>query len=942
MNEIAVRPIPKNQRYVTTILQTFPELLKTRLTALTCAEGYPVGSALVGYIRAYLTVSTVKQLKTNILSLRDILRYAAAVVHTMPSLRVDKYQLSFSDVTNYMTLHKSAYGYAHLTSADITLASYLVTSSEDDAENWLAEFDASPSSNLVSITDSLYRDAGELGLTAKSYADLVVSLVLKAPSVTETIETAFNNFLASFKNTDIYNPSSDAMTPLETYDSNSFAKSSHLMTRVRSRAKQKNASAEQSDFLSQTETTSIIDDFGDSVLMTSVMAIADLRLVDHVATLLFDESAWPSFITNRPKPDPASNLERAKGLSRLAGLLHSLLNYPHVLRSRMLMASYDSMSGFIGILPSLPSDLTQNFDKYVIPFDVLGCGQDASALLSSLTYKNSRNGASSELLGFPIELLSSVSVLSRLGSLPASIPPISALAMTNLTSITRNVTYDEIIAAVPIQRVGYVSDITAYLATSNVFQSNIRSSIAIVSSGYSDVYQKEVDEFLSGATFAPWVNLNVQPQETFGIDASASPQVNKGTLKGVDNVPFATAYLQRLRQTAEVGYFFTVRNYVSPRKRPFPQFPKYAIITDHIDRWQELIPTSWKALYPATVFNGEEIIDVDSIQTGSFELDLLLEKLSGSHIAIIKRYLENSATLKNWATVLSSSCLLFDQQGEEQVLVEGWGMPYGVAYSKLRMSNLDQPLLRIANTRFSVMFLRNIPIPTDRIMPLNNVPYPRYGMMVTGGSAVDVSAPTPSFDAYTPEVPYAYESLFYATGPSNVNGSEMSAVPSLSSHRLLYVIAKPYNHMAMLDIEVADSSIPSFTFDSRHAYRLDALALHLDPLETLPGLTTRTPQTVSLANRSELGNMLKLAPGLKVTKLGSYLGNAAGGGAQTASAEEAAINAVVADMETQMADQQMSDTRAADATVITASHGKELQDQVADAAGSDNKKHSKK
>ena len=949
MNEIAVRPVPKDQRYITSILQNFPEILKVRTTALACAEGYPVGSALVGYIRAYLAVPTVKQLKANLLALRDILRYSASVIETMPSLRVDKYQLSFADVTNYMSLHKTAYGFSHLTSADITLASYLITSSEEDAENWLAEFDASPSNNLASVVDALYRDAGSLGLHAKSYSDIVVSLVLRERVSSDDIRTIFDHFQQRFSDADIYSPSADAIIPVKQYDHYSFLKTELVMSRLKNLGKKQNegksnaTNNSRTEFIdsSNAEATALMDDFGNSVLTTSILAISDIRLIDHIATLLFDDSAWRVFITNRPKPDPASNLERARGLSRLSGLLHSLLMYPHVLRSRMLMSSYDSMSGFIGIVPSLPADLTQNFEKYVVPFDVLGCGRDAAQLLDSLVYSNKRGGGDSDglLKGFPIELLSSVSVLSRLGSLPSAVPPISALAMTSLTSITRNVTYDEIIAAVPIQRVAYVSDITSFLATSNVFQSNIRTTIAVISSGYSDAYQKEIDAFLSTASFSPWVDLATSPTTTFSIDNSSSPSVTKGVISGVDNVPFATAYLQRLRQTAEVGFFYTVRNYVAPRRRPFPSFPLYAVISDHVDRWNELVPTAWKAMYPATVFSGSEVIDVDTIVSQSFELDLLLEKLSGSHIAIFKRYLENSSTIRNWATVLSSSCLLFDCANEEQVLIEGWGNPYGTTYATLRTLNLGQNLLRIGQTRFAVMFLRRIPVPTDQIVPIVNVPYPRYGMMVVGEGGIDISAPVPSSDVYSPNEPLSYETLF-SSRVAHDHALETADEPRVGS-RLLYVISKPYQHMALINIETQTSSIPSFTFDARHAYRLDGLALHLDPLESLPAISTRKTASLTLNQRSDVGNMLKLAPGLRVTSLGAYLGSSAPGTPLSATQEVAAIAAVVKDMETQMEKQQGSDEAAASANVISLEEGSKVEDQVAKAINHKGSKNSK-
>lgn len=936
MNEIAVRPVPPRQRYITSILQHFSEMLKVRTTALACAEGYPVGSALVGYVRAYLAVPTVKQLKVNLMSLRDILRFAASVIETMPSLRVDKYQLSFADVTNYMSLHKTAYGFAHLTASDITLASYLVTSSEDDAENWLAEFDASASGNLISIIDSLYRDAGSLGLTAKSYADVIVSIVLRSQTSQASISESFSAFKNRFKDTDIYSPSLDAIIPLGQYDPTSFSKTETLLSKIATRAaKARSKAAEAGELSSESElkdltsveTLPLIDDFGDSILTTSLLALADLRMVDHVATFLMDETAWSTFITNRPKPDPSSNLERAKGLSRLAGLIHSLLMYPHVLKSRMLMASYDSMSGFIGIMPSLPSDLVQNYEKYVIPFDVLGCGQDASNILESLKYKNKRGDSAAEILqGFPIELLSSVSVLSRLNSLPSAVPPISALAMTSLTSITRNVTYDEIIAAVPIQRVAYISDITAFLATSNVFQNNIRSTIATISGGYSDVYQKEIESFLATASFTPWVSMAVSPAETFSVNSSSAPFVSNGLLQGIDNSPFSTAYLQRLRQTAEVGYFFTVRNYVTPRRRPFPSFPRYAVIEDYIARWQDLVPSSWKALYPATAFNGAEIIDVDTLTSQSFELDLLLEKLSGSHIAIFRRYLENSATIKNWATVMSSSCLLFDCGDEEPLLIEGWGQPYGVTYSTLRSLNLSQPLLRINETRFSVMFLRNLPVPTDEIAPLTNVPYPRYGMMVKGQGSVDVSAPIPSYAAYEPNKEMSYESLFFSA--ASIKEKADNGENSNSSARLLYVIARPYQHMALINVEIQESPVPAFTFDARHAYRLDGLALHLDPLEILPEANKRVISSINLSHRSEVGNMLKLAPGLRVTKLGSYLPSGTISTAASTSTEAEDIKKVIKDMEKQMDELSKADQDAASANVVTMAKGANLQDKV--------------
>jgi len=690
------KSLPKVLTVFRSLETTITAAIDLRLTMIASMNGYPVPAHVIARVYKYLDLSSVSSLKKGILKLRDISRFASDILATIPQVKVGRYQLDRTAISDYIEDNKSSYGYDVLSPEDIDLVTFFVTSSELMEASWSLDLSTQGQVNpLISLAE-LY-------------------LSLKVPTAYKV-----NKKEISFTSPDvphIYVASTDQIQPLNTLPS--------MMRSIALRASKD--SIEKPEDVVQREDT--------------LLRLSDLRFLDHIISLVTNPDIWNTFIPTRTKDDPSANEERVKGLRLFSGYLHSLLLIPHFFRLELFRQSYLNYEGWLKNFPVIPEDIERNYKETVVKYDIFQSSLDAGEIFR--LHEDSSSDLNSSIKTFFTEFVTSFGLKDIVKRAEASSVTDAKIQITDLTQLRDN-KYNYVMLSHPLGKFEMTYDLFQYLFDSDIFRQNMNDAFSSIVPVVGKYLQDAVVEHLHKIGLRPAIPFHGSISPTHEFRNGHSPTVQNGSFF---HRYFAISNTYETERAMQTDLLYTV---VNARKltNNFP--PPCVIDFDGAVTFRTKLGRDWRSLYPSALVTGDRGVDPKSLHDSEIELRQTLEHIPGEHFEVIRRSFATPYTREIWATILSSFCLVYETFNSDfkpgtgsltnvASVVAGYGHPYGRTYDSLAsMQNFkDEDLIKITDDVY-LAILQKIPMPSEHIGVSNftlGAPYYYFG---GNGTTMDV------------------------------------------------------------------------------------------------------------------------------------------------------------------------------------------------------------
>lgn len=692
MQYLRPNALPPKVAQMRSLSESVRAALNVRTALLSQFSGYPSPANLLASVRKFFKLDNINDLRQGILELRDAVRYASQLLVNLPFLRVDRHQLQLNELYKYVEAHAQEYGYPHLAGRQNVLffIAYLITGTEPPETSWLLDAPNDESNMFIKLS-KLYRS---LDVDATNYTvvrDTTTNKITVTPSGAAQIK--------------YYVPASDDLQNLSEIafpiDMKDFKEEEIAKT----------ASEEKREQITSNIALMLHNE-------SKIYAIANIRFVDHIFALLMDTDIWSTFVTPRKDVQPSGNEERSKGLALFSAYLQSLLIYPHVFRYEVFQASYLSMEEWNGTMPTLPAEISANYEKYIREYDFFDAKADVTGLFNHFTESNDPNLRTKIFPQFK-EIVHFYGMEQEIAAL-AAMPKISSIKIERLQELQRK-ELDHILLSYPLKPYRLNQKVLTTIVEKRKFVTVTESTYTFLMPAYARFFSAPIKESLHKLTFRPLMPLHAT------IAASAS--WNRGYAPRFQTGKFGHRYCA-VFSTAETNY--ALRNdelwQVALASSLNAKYDLTYVAVD-LDTAKELrsrYSREWKTMYPSNLINGEKMIEPDAYAVGSDSLELrsLFESISGQHYTTISRELTNDAFAKIWATYLSSCALLFkDTGGGSFVNIAGDGLPYGVDYNTLlNMQDIDysKDLIKLPSVnaideeqvQLFIAFLKKVPLPS--------------------------------------------------------------------------------------------------------------------------------------------------------------------------------------------------------------------------------------
>jgi len=691
------KSLPKVLTVFRSLETTITAAVDFRLSTIARMNGYPVPAHVIARVYKYLDLSSISALKKGIIKLRDISRFASDILATIPQIKVGRYQLNRSDISEYIEENKSSYGYDILTDTDIDLVTFLVTSSELMEAAWSLDLSAQAGgANPLLALSSLYHS-------------------LKTPTAYKILKKEVNFVGADVPH--IYVASTDQVSPLNA-----------LPSMIRSIAlRSAKDSVEQPEDVIKREDT--------------LLRIADLRFLDHIISLLTNPDVWNTFIPARTKDDASANEERIKGLRLFSGYLHSLLLIPHFLRLELFRQSYLNFENWLKNFPVIPEDIERNYRETVVKYDIFQSSLDAAEIFRLHDESDSNLGAS--IKTFFTEFVTSFGLKDIVAKADKASVTEAQIQLTNLAQLRDN-KFNYVMLSHPIGKYEMTYDLFQYLFDSDIFRQNMNDAFASIIPVVGKYLQDSVVEQLH--------TLGLRPSIPMHGHISAAHEYRNGHLPAIENNSYSQHYASisgdfETERTLQTELLYNVVN-VRKLTASFP--PLCMFDFDLATSFRTKLGRDWRTLYPSSIVPGDRGIDPNNLKNSRIELIQTLEHISGEHFEVIRRSFATPYTREIWATVLSSFCIIYEimddsfkpnekQLSELASVVPGYGSPYGKTYDGLAsMQNFtDADLIPVSETIY-LAILKRVPLPSFSIGVGNFTLGAPYYYFSGNGSSVEV------------------------------------------------------------------------------------------------------------------------------------------------------------------------------------------------------------
>lgn len=703
MKEIINLRLPAHLGAFPSIKNVTAVAIDIRSIFLSNMSGYPMGSHAVGRLQAMLyTATSYKELLTVIKRMRDITKYAADIIYTMETTRVEKYTLNRTEIIAYIELNSGTSAIS-LTPDETEFVAYLIVAPETGDSGWTLAFDTDNAENKIIQFQTMYQSISKAGSASLNDAG---TLIDKANDVNV-----------------VYDPETDEIASLAT--TRRFRKATNDSAKRASKIKK----AEERAIIISDINTDIANGY-------AVYHMSSIRVIDHVLMLLTNIDIWPAFVSPRLKTEASVNGERARSLRAFSAYLHSLLMYPHLFSIELFMGSYHKLTEWIKTFMPLSKETVDRYDGMIRKHDVLSAREDATAVLNLIDESKS-NPTGSTILGLPLEVQSLFEiedVIKHLDDVASKVP--AAVDITSLKSALKDEAYKPYIYSHPIAEYQIVQNLTNSIILGHAVTDQVNQAAVGAMNGVPRYYTDEILTRLKAIN--PVIPFGFSPRipmvDRFASNTEAS--LVNGAMHFTPLTPMRSYNLQEFIRKEKMAEIFKASAITDPKESGY--MPRVLFNRDKAKHLTGILMRDMRSLYPSslcyndTVFTPAMFTTNDEF-TNNQSVKRLLEALTGMSFTMIKNEIGSEFLKKTWATFLSSFALLYVVPSENALelasskgqdkdiislltphLVEGYGKPYGVTYSAL-MGKQDgtksASFVRITDHVY-LRFLTSIPLPT--------------------------------------------------------------------------------------------------------------------------------------------------------------------------------------------------------------------------------------
>lgn len=619
--------------------------LKARILSMANYSGYPQASNVTGRLQRQFDFSTMEQVLVHFVKNRNLVKFAGDVLNLIPIANMQKYQMSRADVGAFITNHAAAHGMHELTVEEKDFVSYLMTSSESMASNWMLEFSDSEDNNLHLQFSRLYKEL--LDTLGTDSTSAVFCYSADGDKVTSLLDSPKGALLGND-----YTDRVRKAKPGEKVDNSELV---HMIT---------------------------------------VEVLSNMRILDHLHALFMSQEPWHIFISPRTNEGTGLNITRAQSLQLMAGYLHSLLLYPYHLKAEMFLGLYEKIQTWLIPLPAMPAHLKEHYDSTIRHTDVLGAGEDARAVLSANDFEN-EVVINSTISNFYREQIAILGLTKIDEKATTAASKVTGFSLNDLKTLGEP-QYQGILLAQPVIQLTIVPSVTQALMVADVmdkFVMNCCSAIAGLSSRFHVPLVLDKLKSLAfrvSVTFLPKINPVANPKKV-----SENVMIG-GDLKLSSHLPGSTRSYDLHIQRSLINTVFTPGTAISNFKSLF-------IVNENTRQMLEKqVPRFTQTLLPESIHPGFKSISREGVSRSLETRKSLFEDLTGMSYPLFTRAVVSDLFVKDLATVMSSFCLVFETPGQVGVgniyklevngagqdggsysLINGYGHPYGLDYQGL-------------------------------------------------------------------------------------------------------------------------------------------------------------------------------------------------------------------------------------------------------------------
>jgi hypothetical protein len=686
MLHINNRKLPKVLTYPTSLHGNIALTASTRSATIVSMSGYPSGANVVGRIQKTINFDSHLSLLQSCVHLRNMAKFASEILLMIKINDFRKQQIDRKDVVALIETNASAFGLGDLSVEDKDFVAYMITSSETPNFAWV--LDQPQENNRLLAIEKLYA---------------------KMAAITET---EFDETIG------IYNAITDKVLTIS-----EFLDQRSTDTRT-----------SKEDDLSDEQRTARADS-------ANFLTFGAMRQLDHIFSLVMDQTVWNSFVPARDSQSPQENVLRAEGLKTFAAYLHAVLLHPHLISAHAFLNTYNQLGSWLAPLPELEPHIKKTFDMIVLNHDYLNAAQDANAITSSLIF-DSHEAIGVSLHGYPVQLLRIYGISDALQkAIDLASYAKMPIALDSLSNLGDNAIQFTLLG-LPVGRHTAIKDVSALVIIGELASKQMQNSIASMNEGNSRYFTDETSDLLRR------VGVKCSLEPLCKVDPVSDP--TKTTSASISNNTFHYSrgraitsydYDYFLRRTAFLKIYAAeglVNDFIPTHITNADLAAKLRLHSGVFE--QTLIP-SWMGKTGSPVTRQSLLGDRDSLNA----ITTILERISGHSLMYTLQTLAAPLAQEKWATTLSSFALVYisksakpagvhysmendNKNGKGKIaninpadlgltLVHGYGKPYGCDYPTLeskQKTSFSDSVIQL-NEYVFIRLLDCAPLPTASV-----------------------------------------------------------------------------------------------------------------------------------------------------------------------------------------------------------------------------------
>lgn len=639
MKLVPVKPFNHEMTVFRDLRSTTKVILNSRLNGLVKLAGYPVPSQLVALIHARIDLTTVKSMYESLAAIQKITYVASEILKFISLEKMERHQLSRKDIEatiNTMAVTNNTLGVT-VDAADAELIAYLLTSTDSDEYSWRLAMSKSKTDNLVFRLNALYRSLDNATATGNSANDLS-SLVLW-----DTASAGSDNF-----------------------GSVVFWKESSDYRALVAKADSADPNSKEARALAAT---------------AEMIKLSTIKVIDHVAALMFDTNIWSKFISPRttsPGATVSQNLERGKSLAGLAMYCQSLLTYNVFFATEFQKQMYEKLAKWYIAFPELSSEVQINYQNIVRKNDLLNSYLDVEAIMATTETTDSKIGVKVHILFSDfIYSYGLDSIVATADTAAAKISPISSFSDLKELLESSN---SALLLTHPVANANFMIALTDAVISTKMYSAVLQSMLPTVLAKLGLWYTPDNIARMKSLSLTlnlPWA-INIPITKT--IDTTTTADIVSG---GVNLRLFAPKDSYEYTKFVQDNLSVAITAENDTRIKDF--YPTYLVDRDEAAKLRTLIHVPARSLYPWSEGASTVRYKVNTLVRDLWAMKSMLEVILGVDYETFLLSLRSDFEARKYATQLSSFAFIlrWNETTESYDRIDGYGQPYGVSWQSL-------------------------------------------------------------------------------------------------------------------------------------------------------------------------------------------------------------------------------------------------------------------